>query len=102
LWAWEEELLVECMKLLHDIVLQTHLSDQWEWQPDLVRGYSFREVYQLITSKDSISLDTTTTLIWHRQVSLKVYFAWRLLRDRLPSKSNLWLATLSLQMLSIA
>jgi len=35
-------------------------------------------------------LDTSTTLIWHKQVSLKVsIFAWRLLRDRLHSKSNL-------------
>jgi len=29
-------------------------------------------------------------LIWHKQVSLKVYIlAWRLLRDRLPTKNNL-------------
>lgn len=29
-------------------------------------------------------------MIWHRQVPLKVsVFAWRLLRDRLPTKSNL-------------
>jgi hypothetical protein len=32
-------------------------------------------------------LDAGEELIWHRQVSLKVsIFAWRLLRDRLPTK----------------
>jgi len=59
---------VECRTLLHDIVLLTHLSDQWEWNPKLVRGYSVREVYQLLTSQDSISLDTTTSLISHKHV----------------------------------
>lgn len=73
------------MTLLYVIVLLTHLSYQWKWQPDLVLGG-----YQLLTSQDSIYLDTTTYLIWHRHVSFKVsIFAWRLLRDRLPSKSNL-------------
>lgn len=90
LWTWEEELLVECRVLLHEIVLRTHLSDQWKWQPDLVRGYSVRGVCELLTSQDSISFGTTATLIWHRQVSLNVsIFVWRLVRDRLPSKSNL-------------
>jgi hypothetical protein len=35
-------------------------------------------------------LDAAADLIWHRQVPLKVsIFAWRLLRDRLPTKTNL-------------
>ncbi|MCI37834.1 glutamate-gated kainate-type ion channel receptor subunit GluR5, partial [Trifolium medium] len=35
-------------------------------------------------------MDDAENLIWHSQVSLKVFvFAWRLLRDRLPTKSNL-------------
>ncbi|MCI48548.1 glutamate-gated kainate-type ion channel receptor subunit GluR5, partial [Trifolium medium] len=34
--------------------------------------------------------DDAENLIWHSQVPLKVsVFAWRLLRDRLPTKSNL-------------
>ena len=35
-------------------------------------------------------MGTAEDLVWHRQVPLKVsIFAWRLLRDRLPTKSNL-------------
>ncbi|GAU31563.1 hypothetical protein TSUD_333390 [Trifolium subterraneum] len=53
---------------------QAQTSDAWQWQPDPVTGYSVRGAYQLLTS----------------QVPLKVsIFAWRLLRDRLPTKANL-------------
>jgi hypothetical protein len=46
--------------------------------------------YQLLTSQDSVSLDDAEDLIWHPHVPLKVsIFAWRLLRDRLPTKNNL-------------
>jgi hypothetical protein len=40
--------------------------------------------------KDTPLADLAASLIWHNQVSLKVsIFAWRLLHDRLPTKSNL-------------
>ncbi|CAJ2647900.1 unnamed protein product [Trifolium pratense] len=39
---------------------------------------------------DVVTLDVASGLIWHRQVPLKVSIcAWRLLRDRLPTKANL-------------
>ncbi|GAU19784.1 hypothetical protein TSUD_182190 [Trifolium subterraneum] len=39
---------------------------------------------------DSVTLDAAEDLIWHGQVPLKVsVLAWRLLRDMLPTKSNL-------------
>ena len=35
-------------------------------------------------------MDTPLELVWHHQVPLKVsVFAWRLIRDRLPTKANL-------------
>jgi len=35
-------------------------------------------------------VESVADLIWHKQVSLKVsIFAWRLLRGRLPTKSNM-------------
>ncbi|GAU41517.1 hypothetical protein TSUD_302560 [Trifolium subterraneum] len=47
-------------------------------------------LYQLLTSHDSTTTDEVEKLIWHPQVPLKVsIFAWRLLRDRLPTKINL-------------
>ncbi|MCI16701.1 YIPF1-like protein [Trifolium medium] len=57
LWVWEEELLGECMTLLHDIILQTHSSDKWQWPLDPVRGYSVRDVYQLLTTREDVTLN---------------------------------------------
>ncbi|MCI32291.1 cysteine-rich receptor-like protein kinase, partial [Trifolium medium] len=65
-------------------------SDSWRWQPDLATGYSVRGAYQLLTSQDSVTLSAVEDLLWHKQVPLKVsILAWRLLRDRLPTKVNL-------------
>ena len=36
---------MKCRTLLHDIVSQTHLSDQRQMATELVRGYSVREFY---------------------------------------------------------
>ncbi|GAU25959.1 hypothetical protein TSUD_373600 [Trifolium subterraneum] len=67
-----------------------HFSDRWQWRPDLDRGYTVRGAYQLLTDQDVAPLDVVAGLIWHSQVPLKVsILAWRLLRDRLPTKANL-------------
>ncbi|XP_024636608.1 uncharacterized protein [Medicago truncatula] len=63
---------------------------RWVWLPDPIQGYTVRGSYHLLTSKDVPLRDPATSLIWHKQVPLKVsLFAWRLLRDRLPTKVNL-------------
>jgi len=60
------------------------------WLPDPQGGYSVRGAYQLLTIKDTPLADSVASMIWHNQVPLKVsVFVWRLLRDRLPTKSNL-------------
>ncbi|GAU45519.1 hypothetical protein TSUD_186760 [Trifolium subterraneum] len=60
------------------------------WQPDPDIGYTVRGAYQLLTSQVTATMDDAEKLIWHPQVPLKVsIFAWRLLRDRLPTKVNL-------------
>ncbi|CAJ2667177.1 unnamed protein product [Trifolium pratense] len=88
--AWEEELLGECQAYLLTISLQDHVSDRWQWRVDLDDGYTVRGAYQLLTTQDIVTLDAASGLIWHRQVPLKVSIcAWRLLRDRLPTKANL-------------
>ncbi|GAU34797.1 hypothetical protein TSUD_206010 [Trifolium subterraneum] len=62
--AWEEKLLGECHALLLPI--------------------------SILTTQDAVHLDDAAGLIWHPQVPLKVsILAWRLLRDRLPTKVNL-------------
>ncbi|PNY16833.1 hypothetical protein L195_g013560 [Trifolium pratense] len=43
-----------------------------------------------LSAFDFSAVFTAANLIWHKQVPLKVpVLAWRLLRDRLPTKSNL-------------
>ncbi|GAU10837.1 hypothetical protein TSUD_425350, partial [Trifolium subterraneum] len=90
LWVWEEEMLGECQSLLSNISLQALSSDRWQWQLDPDKCYTVCDAYQLLTSHDSVILSDAEGLIWHSQVPLKVsIFAWRLLRDRLPTKANL-------------
>jgi hypothetical protein len=90
LWAWEEELLGECQTLLLSVTLQVESPNRWQWLPGPDVGYSVHDAYQILTSQDSVILGEAEDLLWHRQVPLKVsIFAWRLLRDRLPTKSNL-------------
>ncbi|XP_024639928.1 uncharacterized protein [Medicago truncatula] len=53
-------------------------------------GYTVRGAYDLLTIQEAPMAELTSKLVWHNQVPLKVYvFAWRLIRDRLPTKSNL-------------
>ncbi|GAU29128.1 hypothetical protein TSUD_58940 [Trifolium subterraneum] len=90
LWVWEEEMLRECQTLLLNFSFQVQYSDSWHWQPDIDTDYSVRGAYQLLTSHDSVTLGEAETIIWHKQVPLKVSIcAWRLLRDRLPTRTNL-------------
>jgi hypothetical protein len=49
-----------------------------------------RGAYQIITTQVSPLVDVTGDIIRHKQVPMKVsILAWRLLRDRLPTKNNL-------------
>jgi hypothetical protein len=83
-------MLGECQTLFLTCLPRVQSSDRWQWQPDPDKGYSVHDVYQLMTSQDSVTLDAAEDLIWHAPVPLKVsIFAWRLLRDKLPTKANL-------------
>ncbi|GAU44687.1 hypothetical protein TSUD_183450 [Trifolium subterraneum] len=90
LWVWEEEMVVECRGLLSNIVLQNTGADKWVWWHDPGGGYTVRGAYNLLTRTDMVVEDDPTDLIWHKQVPTKVsILAWRLLRNRLPTKDNL-------------
>ncbi|KAK2353692.1 hypothetical protein QL285_091290 [Trifolium repens] len=70
--------------------MQVESLDRWQWRPDPAMGYSVHDAYQILTSQDSVTLGEAEDLLWHKQVFLKVsIFAWRLLRNRLPAKTNL-------------
>jgi len=81
---------VECRHLLNNIVLQPDVSDRWQWYLDIEEGYTVCGAYHILTTQVSPLVDLTEDLIWHKQVPLEVsILAWRLLRDRLPTKNNL-------------
>jgi hypothetical protein len=83
-------LVEKCRELLLTVTLQDSSSDRWLWLPDQNGGYSVRGVYDLLTAQELPHLHQNLELIWHKQVPLKVsVFAWRLLRDHLPTKENL-------------
>jgi hypothetical protein len=83
-------MLGECQSLLLSVPVQAQSPDVWRWQPDPDTGYSVSGAYQILTSQDSFTLGAAEDLVWHKQVPLKVsIFVWRLLRDSLPTKSNL-------------
>jgi hypothetical protein len=78
LWAWEEEMVVECRSLLLSVMLQVDIRT---WIPDPSAGYIVRGAYHMLshgaphTIGDSIHAD----LLWRKEVPLKVMiFAWRL------------------------
>jgi hypothetical protein len=80
----------ECQNLLLTVTLQVESPDRWQWRPDPLTGYSVRDAYQMLTSQDTVTIGAAEDLLWHKQVPLKVsIFAWRLLRDRLPTRANL-------------
>jgi len=90
LWAWEEELVAECRHLITDIVLQSDISDRWQWNSDIQGGYTVNGVYHILTMLNDPPTVGINDLVWHKQVPMKVsIFAWRLLRDRLPTKTHL-------------
>jgi hypothetical protein len=83
-------MLGECQILLLPFIVQAESPDMWMWQSDPGTGYSVRDAYQLLTYQDSVIMGAAEDLVWHKQVPLKVsIFVWRLLCDRLPTKTNL-------------
>jgi len=90
LLAWEEDSVRECSVLLNNIILQDHIQDLWRWMLDPIHGYSARGTYRFLTSTAEPVMASVINNVWHKLVPLKVsLFAWRLLQDRIPTKSNL-------------
>jgi len=91
LWAREEDLVEECRTLLLIVSLQVDSLDVWSWFPDPTGGYSVRGAYRILTNRIPSHDAISSNLLWHQDVPLKVsVFAWRLFRNRLPTKVNLF------------
>lgn len=76
--------------MLHDIILQDHLLDRWRWLLDPVNGYSVKGTYIVLTTAAEPTTRGLVEDVLLKNALLKVsIFAWRLLRNRLPTKDNL-------------
>jgi hypothetical protein len=83
-------MLRECITLLRSVSFQFNVRDSWRWQLEPSTSYTVSSTYQLLTAQDTPHVAHVAALIWHKQVPLKIsIFAWRLLQNRLPTRSNL-------------
>ena len=80
----------ECCDILTNIVLQPNHSDRWIWHLHASSKYTVTSAYNHLLTPTSNNLAIHTSEIWNKEVPLKIsLFAWRLLRDRLPTTENL-------------
>jgi len=91
LFVWEEGLLGDLILLLQNVNLQVDNADRWRWALESTHTFSVRSVYKYLTHQPPLVSSVDASSLWHKDVPLKVVlFGWRLLRDRLPSKDNLF------------
>jgi hypothetical protein len=74
----------------HTICIHGYHRHAWLWRHDSCGSYFVRGAYKVLTDVGFHGVEASSDLIWHKQVSLNVFvLAWRLLRNRLPTKDNL-------------
>lgn len=82
-----------CRAVTHDISLQVDKPDCWLWLPDPMHGFTVGGAYNVIITHgdDSIQVPTAPCVIRNQIIPLNVsLFVWRLLRSRLPTRTNLY------------
>ncbi|XP_024626821.1 uncharacterized protein [Medicago truncatula] len=90
LFAWEEELVEECVERLDNFVLQVDISDRWVWNLHSSQVYTVHSAYSFLTTVDTNITAEFDQFLWLKAVPLKVnIFVWRLFQNRLATKDNL-------------
>jgi len=80
---------MECRDLLLIVVIQVDFVDVWLWVLYPNVGYTVNGAYQSFAERASTPTSIPVTLLWRKDIPLKVsVFAWRLFRNRLSSKVN--------------
>lgn len=94
LFSWKEEDVGELTHLLQSVTLQGLREDRWNWSLEPTNIYTLRSAYNFLNDQVSVNDAAPVPSLWHKDVPLKVVlFAWRLFRDRLPTKDNLYRRT---------
>ena len=91
LFDHESDLAVNFMEEISSIHIQRHVKDIMTWKADPSGVYSTKSAYKLmITPSTPASELRSSTLLWKLKIPPKpAVFTWRLLKDRLPTRSNL-------------
>ena len=81
-------------KFLEDIeglVVRLQLQDTWSWEGESSGRYTVWNAYRLLDrGSPNENQDGVFNIIWKLRIPSKAsIFAWRLIRDKLPTKSNL-------------
>ena len=91
LFAWKEELMGKLCFLLQNVTLQVDKEDRWLWKLESSQDFTIRSVYKVMVNQHHYASMVSPEGLWHKDIPLKVVlFAWRLIRDRLPTKDNLF------------
>lgn len=80
----------ELILLLQNVTLHVDKADRWLWNLETSNVFSVRSAYNFLTVQLPTASSVDAPSNWNKDVPLKVgLFAWRLFRDRLPTKDNL-------------
>ena len=87
----EIEAAINFLREIEGMVIQQHGSDEWVWLGDQSGNYSTRSAYKLIWEATATGQQEEWCMeLWKIKILSKIsVFAWRLLKDRLPTKRNL-------------
>ena len=67
-----------------------HINDRWMWLLEPNQGYSVRETYHFLTAPNEELVGGRFCDVCRPLFPSKIsVFAWHLLRNRIPSKSNM-------------
>jgi len=65
-------LVEECRTLFNNVTFQVNNGDNWQWNLDLVVGYSVSGTYQLLVNLVPHSHSLVSDLIWYKDIPLKI------------------------------
>ncbi|KAL5193638.1 putative ribonuclease H protein [Glycine soja] len=85
------DMVANFMQDIEGLIVQMQRQDVWSWEGDSSGGYTVGSAYWLL-DRDSAdeNQDAVFTTLWKLKVPSKAsVFSWRLIRDKLPTKSNL-------------
>jgi len=87
----EVDLAITFLSEVDGQVILTHGADRWDWVADQSGIYSTQSAYEVLwEGVAEENIEECFPVLWKIRIPSKIaVFAWRLLRDRLPTKSNL-------------